>query len=195
VLFGEVWMCARQSNTEMPNSNVDALRRELPTANYPLLRLFHTPHTAVPIPQEFTFKRVPHTGMAVISDVGNLTDIHPQNKREVAHRLALWALAKNYGQPIVCSGPIYQDLKIDGDRIRVRFDSGGGTLASRDGKPLDWFTVAGDDLKFVSADAVIDGNCVVVHSGPTTAGKEAHAAKSEKADGGWLRNRTRRERY
>ncbi len=52
VLFGEVWMCAGQSNMEMPNNNVDPLRRELPTANHPLIRLFHTPHTAVPIPQE-----------------------------------------------------------------------------------------------------------------------------------------------
>ena len=41
---------------------------------------------------------IPNTGMAVINDIGDLKDIHPTNKQEVGRRLALWALAKTYGQ-------------------------------------------------------------------------------------------------
>ncbi len=114
--------------------------------------------------QFHTLKTVPNTGMAVISDVGNVADIHPRNKIEVGRRLALWALAKTYGKNIVYSGPIYQDIKVEGNKIRVSFDSVGGGLAARDGKPLMHFAIAGDDQKFEAAVATIDGKTIVVQS-------------------------------
>ncbi len=108
---------------------------------------------------------VPHTGMAVTVDIGNVKDIHPRNKQEVGRRLALWALAKTYGKPIaVYSGPLYRKMKVEGNKIRIFFDHTGSGLASRDGKPLTWFTIAGADKKFVEAKAVIDGDTVVVSS-------------------------------
>ncbi len=48
--------------------------------------------------QFLTLSKVKHTGMAVTMDIGNPEDIHPTNKRDVGKRLALWALAKDYGQ-------------------------------------------------------------------------------------------------
>ena len=107
---------------------------------------------------------VPDTGMAATQDIGNPTDIHPQGKQDVGNRLALWALAKAYGKAIVYSGPMYKAMSIDGSTIRLKFKDVGGGLVSRDGKPLSWFEVAGEDKKFVPADAKIDVDSVVVSS-------------------------------
>jgi sialate O-acetylesterase len=107
---------------------------------------------------------VPNTGMAVITDIGNLKDIHPKNKQEVGRRLALWALAKTYGQEkLEYSGPTFKAMTIEGDKLRVTFDHVGGGLASRDGQPLSWFEVIdADEGGFVKADARIDGSAVVL---------------------------------
>jgi sialate O-acetylesterase len=94
---------------------------------------------------------VPHTGMAVTVDIGDVTDIHPLNKQDVGKRLALWALAKTYGRTgLVYSGPLYKGLEIDGNRAIVSFDHVGGGLVSRDGQPLTDFQIAGEDGQFVA---------------------------------------------
>jgi len=109
--------------------------------------------------------RIPNTGMVVTTDIGDLRDIHPANKQEVGRRLALCALARTYGREgLVCSGPLYKSRKVEGSRIRLSFNYVGSGLASRDGKPLDWFQIAGEDMQFVEAQARIDGNTVLVWS-------------------------------
>lgn len=108
---------------------------------------------------------IPNTGMAVTNDIGDLLDIHPKNKLDVAKRLLLWALAKTYGRTeIVYSGPLYKSMKIESDKIRISFDHIGGGLVSRDNKPLNWFWIAGEDRKFVEARAQVDGQQVLVWS-------------------------------
>ena len=109
---------------------------------------------------------VPNVGMAVITDIGNLKDIHPTNKQEVGRRLALMALAKTYGQKdVVCSGPVFKDKAIEGDTLRITFDQAGSGLASRDGQPFSWFEIIdADEGPFVKADAKIDGSAVVLSS-------------------------------
>lgn len=106
---------------------------------------------------------LPNTGMAVIIDIGDEKDIHPRNKQDVGKRLAAWAQAKVYGKSIVYSGPMYESLKIDGDKARVTFAHAGGGLVAK-GEVLKGFAVAGEDGKFVWADAQIDGAAVVVTS-------------------------------
>ncbi len=108
---------------------------------------------------------VPHTGMAVTTDIGAVGDIHPRNKQEVGRRLALWALAHDYGKKdLVYSGPLYDSHAVELDQVRIKFKHSAGGLKSLDGKPLTWFTVAGEDKKFVPAQAQIDGETVVVSS-------------------------------
>ena len=108
--------------------------------------------------------KVPQTGMAVVTDlVDNIADIHPRNKLDVGNRLALWALAKDYGQKdLVYSGPLFESARVEGNKIRVTFAHTGGGLKSRDDGPLSEFQVAGADGKFVPAAAQIDGATVVV---------------------------------
>ncbi|RNI30000.1 sialate O-acetylesterase [Rufibacter immobilis] len=106
--------------------------------------------------------RVPNTGMAVINDIGNIDDIHPRNKLDVGKRLAAWALHQTYGQKnIPFSGPLYQRMKTEGNKIRLFFDHADQGLTAK-GKDLTLFEIAGEDRKFVPATARIDGNTVVV---------------------------------
>ncbi len=109
----------------------------------------------------------PNTGMAFTLDIGNVNDIHPKNKQDVGKRLALWALAKTYGRDmLVCSGPIFNAMKVDGNKVHVTFNHSANGLHARDGKPLTWFEVAGKDGKFVHAKAELDqlGQSVIVSS-------------------------------
>jgi sialate O-acetylesterase len=106
---------------------------------------------------------IPNTGMAVTTDIANLYDIHPRNKRDVGHRLSLWALAKTYGQKdLVCSGPLYKSMTIEGNKIRIRFDHVGSGLITLDDRSLSWFVIAGQDRTFYKARAEISGETVLV---------------------------------
>ena len=120
---------------------------------------------------------IPNCGLAVAIDIGNAKDIHPKNKYDVGYRLSLWARRDVYGEKdLVVSGPLFKELKIEGDKARVVFDHVGSGLfagekgpdtpgerptATPDGK-LRGFAVAGEDKKWYWAEAVIDGNDVVV---------------------------------
>jgi len=107
---------------------------------------------------------LPKTGMAVITDVGEAMDIHPRNKQDVGLRLALPALAAVHGfKGLVYSGPIYKAMRREKDRIRLDFEHVGGGLVVH-GPALSGFAIAGADKRFVWADAVIDGDTVVVSS-------------------------------
>lgn len=133
--------------------------------------------------QAESVKQIPHTGMAVINDIGDVNDIHPKNKQEAGRRLALIALANDYGRKdLVFSGPVYREHAVDGPRIRLKFDHTGGGLASRDGKPLTWFEVAGADGKFVAAEAAIDGKDVIVSAAGVAEPKSARYAWSQIAE-------------
>ena len=108
--------------------------------------------------QSQSARRIKHSGMAVTTDlVNNLDDIHPRDKASVGHRLALLALDETYEKEVVSEGPVFDGMKVSGDKIIVEFEHAHGGLKSRDGQPLTWFTIAGADGKFVSAEAKITG--------------------------------------
>lgn len=106
---------------------------------------------------------VPHTALAVTYDVGEWNDIHPLNKKTVAHRLFLGARKIAYGEKLVSSGPVYKAMKIEGDKIILTFTETGSGLTSRGGV-LKHFAIAGEDRKFVWANAVIKGSRIIVSS-------------------------------
>ena len=112
---------------------------------------------------------VPHTGMVVTTDlVRDFHDIHPTDKRDVGLRLARLALTETYGRrDLLALSPGYAAMRERADGgIEVRFADAGTGLASRDGRPLDGFTVAGADQRFVPAAAAIEGrDRVIVSSG------------------------------
>lgn len=120
--------------------------------------------------------QIPHTGMAVTMDIGRADkDQHASNKQDVGKRLALWALAKDYGQDVAYSGPVYRRHQVEGNTVRIFFDHAEPSLMvgikdglnpvkeSPTGK-LKWVAIAGEDKKWHWADAVIDGQTLLVSS-------------------------------
>ncbi len=129
-------------------------------------KLPHTPETLAEFWEaQVQSLRIPHTALIVTTDlVDQLNNIHPSYKWEVGRRLALLALANDYGDKrLVYSGPVYKKIQVKKDKIIVSFTNAGG-LQSNDGKPLNWFTIAGSDGKFVEATAIIKGAKVLVSS-------------------------------
>lgn len=124
-----------------------------------------------------------NTGMCVTTDItGDVNDIHPKNKQDVGKRLALWALAKTYGQEsLVYSGPLYDSMAVEGNKIRIKFKHAAGGLVAEGNKPLSDFSIAGADLKFVPATAMIDGETVVVSHDQVTVPTAVRFAWSETA--------------
>lgn len=115
--------------------------------------------------QTLTAQTLDKCGIAIINDIGEQNDIHPKNKQEVGRRLALWALAKDYGKEgAEYCGPLYLSSVIQGDKIRVQFTHTGSGLKTRDGGELKTFQIAGADQKWAWAKARIEGSEVVVWS-------------------------------
>ncbi|HEY3836156.1 MAG TPA: sialate O-acetylesterase [Bryobacteraceae bacterium] len=103
-----------------------------------------------------------NTGMAVIDDIGESKNIHPLNKQDVGKRLALVAQAIAYGEKIEYSGPMYRQMTREGNSLRLYFEHTGSGLDARGGGNLLGFEIAGKDGNFVSANARIEGQTVVV---------------------------------
>jgi sialate O-acetylesterase len=122
---------------------------------------------------------IPHTGMAVaidLADAHNPNDIHPRNKQDVGGRLAQWALHQTYDKKeLVPTGPLYKSHKVKGNEVHLSFDHVGKGLmigkktkleptAEVKGGKLEHFSIAGEDKKWVWADATIKGDAVIVSS-------------------------------
>ena len=111
---------------------------------------------------QFLAMDITNTGMAVTMDIGDPDDIHPKNKKDVGYRLALWALAKDYGfTNIVFSGPIYKKMEVEGNKIILSFIYD-DDLKTRDGKKPSHFEIAGNNKKFYPANAEIKNNKIIV---------------------------------
>lgn len=108
--------------------------------------------------------KVPNTGMAVTTDIGNAKDIHPTNKQDVGLRLAAIALNNIYGKKQVYSGPVYKSQEVKGNQIILTFDSIGSGLLTPNNDELKGFEIAGVDKVFHSAKAKIKDNKIIVSS-------------------------------
>jgi sialate O-acetylesterase len=118
------------------------------------------------IKREAQLKNLSITNTAMVvaidnADPGDQNNVHPKNKQEIGQRLALAALAVAYGEKIVYSGPLYDTMKVEKKSIRLYFKQTGGGLLVKD-SVLKGFAIAGEDKKFVWADAVIEGNTIIV---------------------------------
>jgi sialate O-acetylesterase len=110
-----------------------------------------------------TSQKVANSGLAVTIDLGEANNPHYHRLEPAAQRAALIALAQTYGQKIEFSGPIYDSMTVEGNKIRLKFTHLGGGLVAKNGD-LKRFAVAGQGHTFVWADAVIDGDTVLVSS-------------------------------
>ncbi len=108
---------------------------------------------------------VSNTGMAVTIDIGEWNDIHPLNKKDVGRRLSLVAQKVAYSdEDVVYSGPIYQSMKVEGNKIILSFTNIGSGLIAKGNDELEYFAIAGEDKQFVWANAKIENDKVIVWS-------------------------------
>jgi sialate O-acetylesterase len=108
--------------------------------------------------------KIPNTGMAVVTDITTLGNIHPPNKQDVGKRLALWALANTYGKKgIVYSGPLFKSLTIQGGRAIVDFTHAAG-IKARDDKPLTHFELLTAEGQWFPAGAYVHEGKIIVSS-------------------------------
>ena len=111
---------------------------------------------------QFMALKLPNTGMAVTTDIGNGEDIHPKNKQDVGGRLANIALAKVYNTKIDYSGPLYKSYTVKANVITVDFDFN-ENIKTKDNL-LKGFSIAGADQKFHWAEAKIVNGKVEVYA-------------------------------
>ena len=146
---------------------IGSWRKAWGQGDFPFLFVQITPHNnmtpEVREAQRITVQTTPNTAMAVTTDVGEAADIHPKQKQPVGARLALAARALAYGEKLEFSGPDYDSMSIDGNRVTLRFKHVGGGLVAKDGE-LRGFTIAGADGNFAPAQAKIEGETIVVSS-------------------------------
>ena len=107
---------------------------------------------------------IPKSGFVTTFDLNDGTDLHPFEKVQIGKRLANLALAKEYGQKVSYHGPLYQENKVVGDRVVIRFDIGSDTIKSSDGSPLRNFEIAGADGVYHPATAKLQGKYVELTS-------------------------------
>ena len=127
-----------------------------------------------------------NTGQAILIDLGESDDIHPRNKKDPGERLALIALAKDYGKAIPYSGPVLDSMKIEAGKailsfkptegglvarplpqtydVELRFNKTAPLVRNTPASQLEGFAICGEDRKWVWADARIEGNTVIVSS-------------------------------
>ncbi|WP_176225582.1 GDSL-type esterase/lipase family protein [Arenibacter troitsensis] len=106
---------------------------------------------------------IPNTGMAVSSDVGHPTDVHPNGKWIIGKRLSNIALAKNYGNNVPYSGPLLDFVNVKNNALEVHFSHAEG-LRTSDGKAVLDIEIAGKDKVFVKAEAQIDNHVLRIWS-------------------------------
>ncbi len=151
---------------------------------YVQLANFTAPNADWPRLRESQLKTLtlPATGMAVIIDIGTRKNIHPTDKADVGRRLSLAARHIAYGEHVVYTGPLYDSMKIEGNRIRISFKSesvGSGLTIGKapwvdpngiavSGTELEGFMIAGDDKKWMPATASVDGDSLLVGNAQVT---------------------------
>ncbi|TDN90395.1 sialate O-acetylesterase [Salegentibacter sp. 24] len=113
--------------------------------------------------QRKTSLNVPNTGLAVTIDLGEWNDIHPLNKKDVGHRLALQARELIYNDDLVSSGPIPREWRTENEAVIISFDNVPNGWNFKDGEKPTGFTISGDGKTFVEAKAeVVDDNSLKI---------------------------------
>lgn len=152
--------------THVFTNMIDSWRTEWKQGDFPFYFVQIAPHYKQPPQireaQLNTWKSVKNTGMVVITDAGDSTDIHPRYKQAPGERLSRWALAKDYKKKIAYSGPLFESMSINGNKAELSFIYVDNGIETNNGGEISGFVVAGEDKKFYPAKAVIQNSKIIV---------------------------------
>lgn len=139
--------------------------------------------------QQFNLLSTPNTGMSVNIDLGDWNDIHPFNKKDVGHRLALQAFKIAYGESKNTDSPYVKSAKLNKNQVILTFTNVTNGLKSINNKPLSYFSITDNSGKYVWAKAKISGkNQVVVWSDEIKNPKKVRYAWANNPDSANLYN-------
>lgn len=114
--------------------------------------------------QALAAEELPAVYSVTTMDLGSMnSDVHPPRKVEVGERLANTAAAKVYGKDCAYTGPVATRVQREAGALRVSYQHAKG-LKTTNGEAPVGFEVAGADKKYHPAQAVIDGEIVVLKS-------------------------------
>jgi sialate O-acetylesterase len=145
---------------------IDAWRREWKQGSFPFIfaqlsTLNKHPYWPVLRESQTEALKLKNTAMIVTYDIGDSTDAHFKNKQEVGKRFELAARKLVYGENIAASGPMFRQMTIEGNTLRIWFENSEG-LKSSDGKELLGFEIAEANGKLHPAKAAIDGETILL---------------------------------
>ncbi len=103
---------------------------------------------------------LPHTGEAVIIDVGDPEDIHPRDKLTVGNRLALHALKNEYGENIYAASPVFKSASTKKGKTTLKIQA--GSKLKVNGKNALGFEIRDENGKWHQAKAKIKGKNVIL---------------------------------
>lgn len=103
-----------------------------------------------------------NTAMAVTIDLGNPADIHPKNKQDVAHRLALIALNRDYGKDYSYAAPRCVSAVKTGKSLTLKFDA----PVRPSSNAVTGFIIAGKDGHFTTATPEMEDEYTIRISSP-----------------------------
>jgi len=109
-------------------------------------------------------KKTQHTGMVVTINTGDKKNIHPPDKEIVADRLFKETQHLIYGEQVSGCGPVFDNFKVDGKKVIVKFTQINGSMKFLPGQAAKGFVIAGEDRKFYAARALINGSTIDVFS-------------------------------
>jgi sialate O-acetylesterase len=130
----------------------------LPAARLPLYPPL--PHEGAEREQYSLMLRIPHTAMAISSDLDN--GLHPRRKLPYARRFAAAARSLVYEEKLATQGPTYSSHKREKDGIVVRFNHVGDGLVARGAETIQGFMLAGKDEEWHWAEGRIEGEDTVL---------------------------------
>jgi len=106
--------------------------------------------------------QLPYTAMCPTMDIGDLNDLHYPYKLPYGIRLANIALANSYSKKIAFCGPLYSNYTLNNDKIQIDFNY--NLKLNIKGTILNDIFIAGNDRKFIKAEAYVKNNKLIVFS-------------------------------
>jgi sialate O-acetylesterase len=147
-------------------------RREWGQGDFPWLYVQLAPYSdpngrLVPRTWEAQAKaqEIPKVAMVISLDHGMADNIHPPEKQPIGERLALAARAIAYGENVNWRSPSFKSIEKHGKDLIIHFDNVGSGLVAKE-MPLKYFTIAGNDGKFIPAEARLGPDDTVTVSSP-----------------------------
>lgn len=111
--------------------------------------------------QQLLTRKVPYTMIGSSLDIGDLRDIHPPHKEPYGQRLAWMALHDTYHKTeYPLTGPLYKSYRVAGNTVEIQFDHAQGLMVK--GELLDDIYIAGEDKRFIPAQAFVKGDKLIV---------------------------------